>query len=194
MTDSANRGLWLVVGLILMAMGGVGLSFSFGAWGEGAAHATIITHTVVRWWREGSWKSFAAAAFIGFAFLVLGLLLLWRELVPHQGRARLDDFVLPPAGGVPSRGETVVRAASLSHGLEGDLESIPGVERALVGLFGTTEHLAVRARLRVLDTADLEEVSRRAAEAMARMARTASLRTEDAEVTVSLVASGTRVG
>jgi hypothetical protein len=194
MTARTNRVLWLAVALVLMAMGGVGLSFSFGAWGQGAAHATIITHTVVGWWREGAWKSFAAAAFIGFVFLVLGFALLWRELTPHQGHARLDDFLLLVPDSRVARGETVVKAASLSHGLEGDLETIPGVERALVGLFGTTERLAIRVRLRVRDSADLEEVSRQVAEAVGRMARTGSLHTDDVEVTVSLVEHEIQVG
>ncbi|MGH9066275.1 MAG: hypothetical protein ACRD0J_01930 [Acidimicrobiales bacterium] len=192
MSDRANRALWIVLAVVLVAMGGVGLSFALGAWGAGAANADIVTGTLVGWWREGSWMSFAAAAFIGLSALLAGLALCASELSGNGGRSRLGDFSLsgglsPATGPGEDRGRTVVRAASLHHGLEADLRRIPGVEGALVSLFGTPEDLEVSARLRVDEATDLDKVVVSVHQAVERLGRLASVRPGDSDVTVSLV-------
>ncbi|MDA8358297.1 MAG: hypothetical protein M0Z95_18860 [Actinomycetota bacterium] len=189
MSDRANRILWVFVAVVLMAAGGVGLSFSLGAWGTSAAHADIITSTEVRWWREGSWMSFASAAFIGLVVFALGGVLVRSQLTRNEGRSRLDDFNLDRANSPDPtrRGRTIVRAASLSHALEGDLERIPGVERALVGLFGTPLDAEVRARLRVDDNVDFGRVAEQVRDCLARLHRTTQVSPSDVDLTVTLV-------
>lgn len=189
MSDRANRVVWVLVAMLLMAAGGVGLSFSLGAWGASSAHADIITSTVVRWWQEGGWMSFASAAFIGLVVFVLGAALVRGQLTRNEGRSRLDDFELDGANGPDPahRGHTTVRAASLSHALEGDLERIPGVARALVGLFGSPRDAEIHARLRINDSVDLGHIAEEVRESLVRLRHSTGVSPSDVDITVTLV-------
>lgn len=191
MSDAANRILWSLVGLVLLAMGGVGLSFGLGAWGASAAHAHIVTSTLVGRWRQGGDASYAVAGAIGFILVLLGLGLA-RSQLRRSGGPRLTDFRVggPSGADAQARGRTMVRATSLSHAVEADLERIDGVERALVGLYGTPDHLELRARLDVSDSSDLDAIARSVDGSLGRLHTTAGLRPRAVDVTVAMVGNG----
>lgn len=210
MTDRGNRVLWVLVGLVLLAVGGAGLSVGLGAWGAGAP-TYLVDPIVVRWWRDGRWMSFASLAFIGLVLMLLGLKLAHAEL-RRRGRARLDDFDpsgparLVPAGleaagleavaghrttsepGLLSRGTTIVRAGPLNAALASDLRGIDGVRHAVVGLFGRPGELELRARLDIGDEVELAVLSANFEKVLERFTLTAGMSPSVVEVTLSVVA------
>ncbi|MGH9129369.1 MAG: hypothetical protein ACRDY2_10520 [Acidimicrobiales bacterium] len=199
MSDRVNRIGWVVVSLLLLAIGGLGLSLAEGAWGQASPRA-VVDPVVVRWWHDGGWKSFASVAFIGLVLLVLGLLLAWAEL-RRRGPAGLRDFEPLPwpershesAEPEASRGSTTVRAAPLSRALEADMRLIDGVQHASVGIRGRPGELELRARLEVDDQTELAAVGNQLDEVLGRLALTAGFGADLVDVTVILVAPVGRV-
>ncbi len=188
MTDRTNRVMWVLIAVMLTAVGGGGLSLALGAWGH-AGPVDVVDPTVVRWWGDGGWMSFASVAFIGLVLVALGLVLVRGEL-RHQGTPRLADF--DPCEGYqgPVRGRTMVRAAPVAAALEADLKTLRGVRRATVGLFGRAGDLEVRARLEIGDEVDLASLSDAFGEMVERFVHTSNLSPSKVEVTLSLVGSG----
>lgn len=204
--------------MLLLAIGGGGLSVALGAWGH-AAPTHIVDREVVRWWQDGGWKSFASVSFIGLVLFILGLVLARAELVRHGGVSRLADFELarkPRPGGSPGvgrpvaatggdssvgtptrvsgRGATVVRAEPVGRALEADLEAIDGVQHASVSLFGRPSQLQLRARLDIGDGAELAAIGQGVDRALERLVLTAGLGPEVLDVTLALVPeSGPRI-
>jgi hypothetical protein len=189
MTDRANRILWSAVALILLVAGGLGLIVATGIFGRSSARAHVVTSTLARHWRTGGAASFAVASFLGLVIAFGGLWLARRQLARNQGRSRLEDLVVHAATTNDGRpqGLTSVRAACLSHGLEADLERIPGVARALIGLFEPTDAPEVRARLEVIDGLDLNALADSVGACLSRLERTASIHLEAVDITVRLV-------
>ncbi|HEX4538649.1 MAG TPA: hypothetical protein VH112_00250 [Acidimicrobiales bacterium] len=189
MSDRANRVVGTTVALILLVGGGLGLSVATGVFGRSSAQAHVVTSTLARHWRMGGAASFAVVAFVGLMMTVGGLWLARRQLARNEGRSRLEDFVVhPPTTGDGSpHGVISVRAACLSHGLEADIERIPGVERALIGLFEPSEAPEVRARLDVIDGVDLNALAESVGASLNRLERTASVHVEDLDITVGFV-------
>jgi hypothetical protein len=189
MTDRANRILWSIGAIILLLAGGLGLTVATGIFGRSSAHAHVVTSTLARHWRAGGAASFAVASFLGLVIAFGGLWLARRQLARNEGRSRLEDLVVhaPTTDDGRSQGLTSVRAACLSHGLEADLERIPGVEKALIGLFEPSDAPEVRARLDVIDGLDLNALADSVGACLSRLERTASIRLEGVDVTVRLV-------
>lgn len=189
MTDRANRILWSIVAFILLLAGGLGLTVGTGTLGRSSAQAHVVTSTLVRHWRTWGAASFAVASFVGLVIAFGGLWLARRQLARNEGRSRLEDLVVHASTTDDGRrqGFTKVRAACLSHGLEGDLERIPGVERALIGLFEPSDAPEVRARIDVIDGLDLNALAHSVGACLTRFERTASIHLEAVDITVRLV-------
>ncbi|HEY1635586.1 MAG TPA: hypothetical protein VGF64_12570 [Acidimicrobiales bacterium] len=175
--------------LILLVAGGLGLIVATGIFGRSSARAHVVTSTLARHWRTGGAASFAVASFLGLVIAFGGLWLARRQLARNEGRSRLEDLVVHAATTDDGRpqGLTSVRAACLSHGLEADLERIPGVARALIGLFEPTDAPEVRARLEVIDGLDLNALADSVGACLSRLERTASIHLEAVDITVRLV-------
>ena len=88
-------------------------------------------------------------------------------------------------------GRTVVRSPALAHSIEDDLERVGGVQRALVGLFGSPRQPELRAQLDVSGTADLRRVRERVTAALERLAAT-TVPPRSATVTFRVVEGHTR--
>jgi hypothetical protein len=189
MTDRANRILWSAVALILLVAGGLGLTVATGIFGPSSARAHVVTSTLARHWRTGGAASFAVASFLGLVTAFGGLWLARRQLARNEGRSRLEDLAVhaPTTDDGGPQGLTSVRAACLSHGLEADLERIPGVARALIGLFQPTDAPEVRARLDVIDGLDLNALADSVGACLGRLERTASIHLEAVDIRVRLV-------
>ena len=138
--------------------------------------------TLVGWWNEGGWKSFAVVVAIGVVAIGLGLWLALPQLVRNDALRRTGAMLLSePAAG---RGETTLRAPALSHGLETDLERLPEVANAVVGLFGTYPDIEMRAVIDVTDDADLNLLPDRVDDVFQRAHATTGVRLHPRHITV----------
>src|ERR1019366_3067920 len=72
-SDRLNRVVLGLLGLLLLAGGGLFVCLGPGVFGSNRSHRDVFDATVVRWWNEGGWMSFAVVVAIGLGFLVLGL-------------------------------------------------------------------------------------------------------------------------
>ena len=165
-------------------MVGGGLSACVGAdvFGSARASRKVFDPTVVRWWDEGGWKSFAVVVFIGAVAIVAGLWLAFMQLHRDDGRFRTPNIIFAPHGS--ERGETSLRASALSHGLEADLTRIPDVEGAMVALFGRYPDIELRAVLDIGDRTDLDHLPDRVEEVLDRLVNTTGIRPNPIVVTV----------
>ena len=186
MIDRRNRRDLTLLGLLLMAAGGMSAAVGGGVFDDRRANQDVFDRTVVRWWDEGGWESFAVVTAIGAALVIVGAVLVVRQLHRNDNRTHTSDVVFPPEG---TRGETTLRSPALSHSLQADLETIPDVTKALVGLFGRYPNLELRAVLTAADGINLDGLPARVDEVLERMKTTAGVRPETVQVTVRFKAT-----
>lgn len=182
MADRRNRLALGLLGLLLFLGGGLAACYGAGLFGGARADRAVFDPTVVRWWNEGGWMSFAVVVAIGVVAAVMGLLLMLAPLRRNDGRTRTPTFAYPSRPG--DRGETSLRAAALTHSLETDIKSLPDVQHASVGLFGRYPEMELRALIDVGDRADLALLPDRVEEALARLTSTTGLRPDPVQITV----------
>jgi hypothetical protein len=187
LSDRRNRRILILIGLLLFLGGGLACCLGAGVFGTVRSNRPVFDPTVVRWWNEGGWKSFATLVAIGAVLAVIGIVFMVAQLHRNDGRSRVRDFAYPSFDG--DRGETSIRAAALSHGLEADLIRIPNVHRAMVGLFGAYPAVEMRAVLDVGDDADLEALPTRVEQALANLKTTAGVRPDPVQVTIRFTAA-----
>ena len=144
--------------------------------------------TVVRWWAEGGWESFAVVTAIGVVAVALGAFLALAQVQRNDGRQRTPTVKFPPGDG--GRGETTLRSAALSHNVETDLESIADVHDARVGLFGRYPTIEMRAILGVGDDIDLDNLPARVDAALGRLQATTGARPDPVQITVRFKSAG----
>ena len=123
--DRRNRRIAAVIGLVVAVGAAVAVCVGAGVFGTARSDHAVFGATLVRWWNEGGWKSFAVVAAIGAVGIGLGLWLALPQLVRNDALSRTQGMVLSDSG--PVRGETTLQARALSHGLETDLERIPEI-------------------------------------------------------------------
>jgi hypothetical protein len=181
MTDKRTRLLLFLIGLILLGGSGLTVCLGAGVFGTNRADRRIFDKTVVRWWAEGGWMSYAVVVAIGIAFVALGLFLMLAQLRRNDGLDRTSNFTLPQPDG---RGETALRAAALSHAIEGDLCSSSDVESAMVGLFGSYPDIEMRIVLSVTDDTHLDGLSRHVDQVVDRVHTVTGARPAPLRVTV----------
>ena len=120
-----------------------------------------------------------------FLLFGLGVWLVVGQLRRNDGRSHTSTVTFPTNG---TRGETPLRSSALADSVAVDLERTPEITKASVGLFGPYPEVEMRAVLTVVDDADLEDLSVRVDEALARMETTAGVRPDPVQVTVSFKA------
>jgi hypothetical protein len=182
MTDRANRLVVTGFGLVLLIGGGLAALQGAAVFGDHRSNTRVVTSTVVRWWREGGWMSFAVVGAIGATAIVIGAVVASKQFGRNDGRVRASTLILEHPDG--TRGETTLRAPALSHNLETDLKRIPDVRDAAVGLFGQHPGLELRTVLTVGDSVDLEELPARVSEVLARMQTMTGAHPNPIQVTV----------
>jgi hypothetical protein len=180
--DRRNRRVAAVIGLVVVAGAAVAACVGAGLFGTRRSDHAVFGPTLVGWWNEGGWKSFAVVAAIGVVAIGLGLWLALPQLVRNDALRRTHAMVLSdPANG---RGETTLRAPALSHGLEADLERLPEVDNAAVGLFGTYPDVEMRAVIDVTDDADLNLLPAHVDDVFQRAQATTGARLDPIHITV----------
>lgn len=183
MTNRANRLLWTVIGLALLAGGVAGLLVGQD-WLPGTdPRAPLLWPALRGWWREIDPWGLVGIVLLGVAVAVLGLILLLAEL-RRQGAPALRELRLPAGPG----GRTRVPGPVIGHGLARDLARDPAIRGAAVAVTGTAARPELWIRLDLVEPADLAQVRQRVeAGALARFARTYGLRPGKLDVTARLV-------
>jgi hypothetical protein len=171
--DGRNRRRLAVIGLLLIAAGTLSAGLGAGVFGASRRGQPVFNGTVIRWWNEGGWKSFAVVGAIGLLAVIVGLWLAAPQLRRSDPKSRTPTIVFPPNSN--GRGETTLRGPALSHGLEQDLARIPDINKASVGLFGPYPAIELRAVLDVNDNADLDQLPDRVDEVLARVHATTGI-------------------
>jgi hypothetical protein len=182
MTDHANRRFVTFVGFLALAGGALTVCLGAQVFGTARAHRHVFDRTVVRWWEEGGWVSFAIITAIGVVAVALGLILARAQLHRNDGRQRTPTVIFPPVAG--SKGQTSLHSPALSHGVQADLRSIPDVHDAMVGLFGHYPAIEMRAVLAVGDNIDLDGLPGRVDAVLARVRATTGVRPDPVQVTL----------
>jgi hypothetical protein len=183
--DRRNRVSLALLGLLLAVGGGLSAALGGEVFGTNRADRDVFDPTVTRWWNEGGWESFAVVTAIGVVLFLVGVWLVFGQLRRHDGRSHTPTVTFPTNG---SRGETTLRSSALADSVKVDLERAPQITRASVGLFGSYPAVEMRAVLTVVDDANLEDLSVRVDEALARMETTAGVRPDPVQVTVGFKA------
>ena len=191
--DRRNRVRLALLGLLLLAVGLAGLLVGADLVDAPAADSAILPEDLVdrcdRYDRYYPWNLVVVG--------VVALLLAWYgwRIVRAQfrrggGRAAMGDLeyrAADPGRQDAGRGRTTVRAAAISRGTEAALEGVRGVERAIVGLFGSPYEPELRARLDVDANADLTQVRHNVSAALERLATTTGMPPRSADITLRLV-------
>ena len=153
--DRRNRRIAALIGLVLAAAGALSACAGAGVLGTAPSDHAVFGPTVVRWWDEGGWKSFAVVVAIGAVAVGLGLWFALPQLRRNDAQRRTQAMTLASAS---IRGQTTLQAPALSHGLESDLQGIAAIRKAAVGLFGAYPHIELRAVIDVTDDAELDHL------------------------------------
>jgi hypothetical protein len=183
MIDRRNRRVAAVIGLVLMFGGGLSACLGAGVFGKARADRAVFDSTVVRWWNEGGWESFAVVTALGAVAVTFGLILALPQLRRNDARYRTPTIIFPPPA-EHGRGETTLRAPALSHRLEADLARIPEVKGAMVGLFGRYPNIELRAMLDISDHINLDQLPDQVEGVLDRMHTTTGIRPGPIVVTV----------
>lgn len=188
--DRRNRLLWAALSLAVGCAAISGLLLGAGVFGSAATRTPLLPEPLVSAWSElGVW----APAWVA----VLGLLLAWlgwrllRAELRRGGQIALDDLELPTGRDMQrAAGWTVVRGPALARGMGTDLQRVPGVERAQVGLFGSPRQPTLRAQLDV-NSADLMGLRKQVTRCLERFTATAGTSPHTVDITFRLVPRGT---
>jgi hypothetical protein len=187
MSDRRNRVIVAVVGLVLLVGGGLSACLGAGVFGTARSDRHVFDATVVRWWNEGRWESFAVVTVIGLVAVVLGAFLALAQAHRNDGRQRTPTVKFPPSDG--ARGVTTLHSPALSHHVQTDLEAIPDVHDAMVGLFGQYPTIEMRAVLAVGDSIDLDRLPAQVDAVLARMQVTTGIRPDPVQITIRFKAA-----
>ena len=98
MIDRKNRRSLAVIGLLLLVGGGLSAALGGGAFGNRRADRDVFDNTIIRWWNEGGWESFAVVTAAGFVLAVIGLVLVLRQLHRNDGRSHTPNVTFPADG------------------------------------------------------------------------------------------------
>ena len=180
--DRRNRRIAALIGLLVAAGAGLAICVGAGVFGTPRSDHAVFGPTLVRWWNEGGWRSFAVVVAIGAVGIGLGLWLALPQLVRNDALRRTQAMALGDDRNV--RGETTLRSPALSHGLETDLERIPDVAHAAVGLFGTYPDVEMRAVIDVSDDVDLDRLPDRVDEVFRRAYTTTGIQLDPIHITI----------
>ena len=147
--DHINRAVLCLLGLILMAAGGVGLALSLGAFGAWRATYPVLPLMVSTSPDGRPWFWWAVGAVL---FLIAVLALLWLLTQFKTDRTSRLDCTTNARDGY-----TKLHAGALTNAVEHDALGITGVTRATANVYRRRGQ-EVFLRVELADSADLGEV------------------------------------
>jgi hypothetical protein len=187
---TANRALWTIVGLVLLALGVVGLLVNLGHLPGTYRNAYLLWPEFLDRWRSWGNGATAGVILVGLLLAVLGALLLRAQLIPRGG-APMPDLVLDfddstsPSSAGPA-GRTRVRTSVLADGLARDVENHRGVLRASADIAGDRFKPELLLRLTVDPGVDLDALRRHVDASVRRFATTTDLKPVRVDVSTRL--------
>jgi hypothetical protein len=190
--NTANRVLWAVVGLLLLALGVFGTLASLGRLPRVPPDSVLLpVSRDATWHRFGTWSPVATIA-AGLVVMLLGWLLLRAELRRRQGRA-MSELVLPSTA-VPGAGATVVESGILEKALSRDLSGQRPLTGATAYLTGEPTRPTLTLRLAAAPDADLGQVKDIVDGALRRFAATSGVSPRIGDVDVRIADPSARPG
>lgn len=195
MTNSRLRVFWTVVGLVLTAIGVVGLIASLGHLAGVDEDAPLLWSGLLDLWRDLNPWGLVILGVLGAFFAWLGFHLLGRQLRPQRHPVMGDLDLRTTTGPTAAEtdlppGVTRVRGARLVRGLERDLARDPQVRKASVTLAGTTPRPELWIELRLSSRAGLAAVREHVTAAVGRFRATTGLDPSRLEVTARIDSTG----
>ena len=199
MSHAAHRVLWTIIGLLLVAIGGVGIAASYGVLPGTDPDAPLLWSGLLDLWRDTTPAGLALFVVLGLLLALLGLNLLARLLLPrpqpamHEvtlsdgGPDRPTGDGTAPAAAPRLPGTTKVRGAVLARGLERDLAREPEVRRASVTLTGAATRPELWIQLQVGPRARLAAIRDHVSAAVDRFVATSGLHPHRLDVTTRMV-------
>ncbi|MBT8225192.1 MAG: hypothetical protein HKP61_08310 [Dactylosporangium sp.] len=193
MTNAANRVLWTIIGLGLVAAGVLGVLASQDRLAGTDPGSPLLWPELLTWWRgHQPWGTIIVIG-AGLIIAVLGVALLRAQMHRH-GATPIPDLKIVGSDPEP-RGRTTVRATALVRGLERDLARSARVVGATVALTGASQHPDVWIRLGVrggdlADTGGLATLRDEIVRILDRFEVTSGVRVGRLEVTARVVSSG----
>jgi hypothetical protein len=146
--DRLNRGVLVLVSLVLLGAGGYALARGYEAFGAEAADEEVLLEPVRDFvGRNENWFWIVG---LGLCLIVAYLGLRW--VVAQFRSPRLTEIDLTGEG---SRGSTQLRAAGASDALADDIETYRGVSSASARLVEDGERPEIDVRVEVNDDADV---------------------------------------
>lgn len=141
-----ERGLVLVLGLLLALLGAVALVVSFGGGGQFRAGRPVLDPVALQWLRLHPRIVVPVGIALGVVLFALGLRWLARSLRPEPR----PDFRI--GAGV------LLTAQALTRAVRTDAEAVSGVSRARVRTAGTARRRHLRLTLSLEEGTDIGEV------------------------------------
>ncbi|MGK5550404.1 alkaline shock response membrane anchor protein AmaP [Actinomadura kijaniata] len=126
-----------LVGLSLVAAGGLALLRGLGVWGRPRATEPVLTGQVRRYAAEHAWF-WPVVAGVAVVLALLGLYWLLAQLRSHRLHGNLT--MEPDA----DEGETRLASKAVAEALESDVAAFPGVQGAKARLMGPRRHPRVQ--------------------------------------------------
>lgn len=151
--DRLNRFLLSLLGLVLLAIGVLGLLPALGVFGAERSDDRVLSPDVERYVAdEATWLwPLVAVVLIGLALLAL------RWLIAQLRTDRVDDLDLTADR---TRGETHVDPAAVTGGLVHAVERCPGVDGAHARIVRSRGRRQLLLQVRLADRADARDVRR----------------------------------
>lgn len=148
-----DRGIAVLIGLLLLVTGTLVALLSFGVFGSMRAGRPVLDPVIVEALGTQSTVSRIVAIAVGILLTLLGLTWAARSLRPE----RRPDLVLAAGGAT----EIVVSSAAAADAVATEAGRIPGVGRVRARLVGPERAPALRLTLWITDDADVQDVLRR---------------------------------
>lgn len=183
MTDTANRILWTVIGMLLLVVGVGLLLVNLGRLPGFAADTPLLSSEVVDLWNRADPWNLGVVIVIGLVLLALGLWLFTRQF---RLRVRPSMSNIQTRGEDPVRWRTHINSSAVVGALERDLTDGRRVANARVIMTGKSPHPQAWVRLDLAPGVVLSDVRDRVEESLDRFATTTGIRPEKLDVTVRL--------
>jgi len=187
--DTFNRLLWVLMGLVVFAIGATEIVVGLGALGSSLSRSSPVPAAVAEHVNAPTGGDLLGLAVAGLLAALVGLLLLRAELRVGAG-SRLANlrFGQANAEAQQQKGHTVVRGGGLEHGVQQSLQALRGVHTAHVRLGGNPSHPALFIELDVDQRTSLSALKTAVQQAIRQFRRTSGT-LSSAEIRVSLAAS-----
>lgn len=180
-TDTANRILWMIIGVLLLAAGVLLLLVHLGQVPGITPDTRLLSTGMVEWWHRADTWNLGVLIAIGVVLLLLGLWLFTRQF---RFRVAASLANLQTRGEDPVRWRTHVKSSALIGALERDLVDGSRVVAARVVMTGHSPNPEAWVRLDLAPGVVLADVRDRVDKALDRFAVTTDMRPDKLDVTV----------